>query len=91
MLFNMIGGSILVMSRLQAVILRMWILGVCQIGIRAIGYSELGFKKGKGFLIKPDYNLYSAQRSTTTLRSTCKTRHNRSLDAYGACTRRRTL
>ena len=82
LLFNMIGGLILIMSRLQAVILRVWILGVWQIGIRAIGYSEHGFNKGKMFLLKPDYNLYSAQRSTTTFRSTCKTQHSR---WYGLC------
>ena len=59
-MFNMIGGLILVMSRLQAVILRRWILGVWQIGIRAIGYRELGFNMGKTFLLKPDYNQNSA-------------------------------
>ena len=48
-MFNMIGGLILVMSRLQAVVLRGWILGVWQIGIRAIGYRELGFNMGKRF------------------------------------------
>ena len=56
----MIGGLILVSHAPKRWYSACGILGVWQIGIRAIGYRELGFSKGKTFLLKPDYNQNSA-------------------------------
>ena len=59
-LLNMIGGLILVSHAPKRWYSAGGFLGVWQIGIRAIGYRELGFNMGKTILLKPDYNQNSA-------------------------------